>query len=63
MPEWMQGDVLDVRMAVTEWLDYRKSQGVSRKSGISHHVSSLAETGHTYLRVCNIAAIFPLSST
>ena len=44
VPEWMQGDVLDVRMAVSEWLDHRKSQGVSRKGVISHHVSSLAET-------------------
>lgn len=41
MPEWMQGDILDVRMAVSEWLDHRKSQGVSRKSGISRHVSRL----------------------
>ena len=44
MPEWLQGDVLDVRMAVTEWLDYRKSKGVSHRNAISHHVSSLAET-------------------
>ncbi|KAF8737707.1 hypothetical protein AX14_012477 [Amanita brunnescens Koide BX004] len=37
MPEWLQGDVLDVRMAVTEWLDYRKSKGVSHRNAISHH--------------------------
>jgi hypothetical protein len=43
MPEWLRGDILDVRTAVTDWLEYGKSKGVSRKSGISHHVSSSAE--------------------
>jgi len=38
MPEWLQGDILDVRTAVTDWLEYGKSKGASRKTGISHHM-------------------------
>lgn len=51
MPEWLQGDILDVRTAVTDWLEYGKSKGISRKTGIRHHVSSSAEILITL--ICN----------
>ncbi|KIL68641.1 hypothetical protein M378DRAFT_900973 [Amanita muscaria Koide BX008] len=38
LPIWLQRDVLDVRMAVSNWLKYRTAQGAMRASGVTQHL-------------------------